>query len=369
MDNGFARHHITVPVTLLWLLAGPWACSNQTVQCVDDTKTAAEALVNAASQASYLGLEPWEANAVVRLSVESGEAPDPVTCTGLLVETRHVLSAAHCFPQAQTGRIRVAFGSNSAWSTDGAVSARHETLDLALVELVGDPQEGIDVGTIPPILSWPAGTRKGTLVQIAGYGIDDAGKVGTREFAVETVRTVTSDAIVISADGYSGACLGDSGGPMLVRGAAGAVFVIGVLKEGSASCVGEDEYTRVDSVKDWLFGQLGNIQRTEPRNGSYNTLGSEGRCFDQRPVWTSAGKLHEEACTSGTSCGWDSNARGFRCVGSDKDACRGVADVGDCVDDRMRRCVRGALVESDCGACGWDCVRSPQTGDAVCGSP
>jgi secreted trypsin-like serine protease len=51
--------------------------------------------------------------------------------------------------------------------------------------------------------------------------------------------------------GKTGACVGDSGGPLLGKTMDGRIEVLGLLEAGSASCTGEDFYTRLDRLKSW----------------------------------------------------------------------------------------------------------------------
>jgi secreted trypsin-like serine protease len=57
---------------------------------------------------------------------------------------------------------------------------------------------------------------------------------------------------VVDGEGRTGACAGDSGGPLLVADSSGQARVAGVLDRGSADCLGLDLYTRIDALADWI---------------------------------------------------------------------------------------------------------------------
>jgi hypothetical protein len=207
----------------------------------------------------------------------------------------------------------------------------------------------------------------GQLVQVAGYGSDEKGAQGRRTFLVERVVGVQSDEVRVSADGLAGACLGDSGGPLLIRGADGWVEVLGVLGHGSASCYGEDSYTRVDTVAAWIAEQTGGIAVSQPSESSeYSVLTSAGRCFGDVAVWREGKDARREHCGGGETCGFDATAEGFRCVPAGSDPCAGITDVGDCAGAVTRRCVAGQVQADDCALCGAGCGFSPASGVASC---
>lgn len=56
---------------------------------------------------------------------------------------------------------------------------------------------------------------------------------------------------MVHGHGNSGACSGDSGGPLLARDEHGRVRVVGLLDAGHASCVEDDRYTRTDVLASW----------------------------------------------------------------------------------------------------------------------
>jgi secreted trypsin-like serine protease len=69
---------------------------------------------------------------------------------------------------------------------------------------------------------------------------------------------VSLDATSLRVDGggLTGACGGDSGGPLLARRQDGSFEVLGILSVGSRTCRGIDVHLRVDTQLRWL-GQSG----------------------------------------------------------------------------------------------------------------
>jgi hypothetical protein len=88
--------------------------------------------------------------------------------------------------------------------------------------------------------------------QLAGFGLTEDDTIGLRLFTDEVVIDDDGELITVDGEGQRGACLGDSGGPLLIRDGAGNVRVVGVLSHGSASCLNIDRYVLLYQVRDWL---------------------------------------------------------------------------------------------------------------------
>ena len=350
---------------LLVATVGSLACDAETgVTCV-----AASQLTNGAAAAQYLMLEPWEEEAVLFLDVTLDGPPSTAQCTGVLIGAQWALTAAHCLAGRVALETRVAVGVSAQspiLETGGRAWLIHPSLDLALVSLDDEvPLSAASPLRLASVL--PDWFGAGQLVQIAGYGFDQNDAQGTRTFLVERVVGVQSDEVRVSADGLAGACRGDSGGPLLIRGVDGSVEVLGLLGHGSASCYGEDSYTRVDAVAAWITEQTGGIEVSPPpEGGAYTVLTSAGRCFGDVAVWREEKDARRERCSAGQTCGFDATAKGFRCVPAGTDPCAGITDVGDCAGAVTRRCVAGQVQTGDCALCGAGCGFSPTSGAASC---
>jgi hypothetical protein len=91
----------------------------------------------------------------------------------------------------------------------------------------------------------------GVDVELAGYGVSESRGAGSLAFVVEAITRVEESHLVVDGRGTTGACAGDSGGPLLGTTAEGDVRVLGVLDHGDASCTNEDFYTRADRWVTW----------------------------------------------------------------------------------------------------------------------
>jgi secreted trypsin-like serine protease len=168
-------------------------------------------------------------------------------CTGILLPGGWVLTARHC----DTG-VALRFETSGVTATSTAVTGivHHPEHDVMLLE----PDAGTPLAAAPIPLwgdrideSWV-----GAPVTLAGVGQTETRSVGALRFAEERVVLVDETEIRVDGAGVSGACIGDSGGPLLVAAADGSARIAGVLDRGARSCVGVDVYTRVDRIHDWV---------------------------------------------------------------------------------------------------------------------
>jgi hypothetical protein len=219
---------------------------------IDDAavSTGAACIVGGGLEDHLLSLSPAEAAAIVRLDLTATAAGHTAfaTCTGVAVAPGWVLTALHCIPDVDHTTAVVTFGA--AGVCDALTAKRffaHDERDLCLVELP------VDVATdfVPIAYGDDSELAPGQLVELSGFGSTDDGD-SRRQFAVETVFAIDQTWISVSGAGRSGACHGDSGGPLLIRDVSGKVQVLGILSQGSADCVGTDSYVRLSSVRGWL---------------------------------------------------------------------------------------------------------------------
>jgi Trypsin len=177
--------------------------------------------------------------ALLRPRVMTKESP---MCTATYVTPTHALTAAHC----------LAFDDGVLEGSEArpvvAVHV-HPTLDLALLEvddacsaLPPEPLQLADAGMGPLVAE---------SVVIAGFGRTEADAFGALLFAVEPVVAVATDLIRVDGQGRSGACEGDSGGPLLIADGTGRARLAGTLSTGEASCRGIDQYVRLAAALDW----------------------------------------------------------------------------------------------------------------------
>ncbi len=345
----FARRW--VPTTALLLMA---ACSSgePAITFVDDTCGAvrtSRTVYNGTPEPTELPLSPGQ---ILAIGTFGG-------CSGTFIHDEWVLSAEHCSLHPG-GTFCV---GNDPMDPDTCFDVEqvenHPELDLAVVRVSPPASERapllqpIAINTMPLTSS-----IIGTIAEAAGYGRQEDGTSGEREFTAQPIVALDGNNLVIDGMGERGVCFGDSGGPVMILDGGGGIRVAGDLSFGNSNCVGRDQYARTDLVADWIEDFTGATGST----GGCGSVSSTGDCLDGDAIWCENGRFQRETCAT---CGWDTAANGFRCI-TGADPCEGLDATGECRDDIAVWCDHGQLRRRDCGGCGERCAMVRELNGAYC---
>lgn len=300
-------------------------------------------------------LNAAQARSIARLQRADGSG----LCTAIVVASGIALTARHCVNDTQNRFLYFRSGTTAA---DDQVAVRvgmvHDSLDVMSLRF----EESALSAPVEPLVLNDAAIGPdwlNSLVEIAGVGQTIDGGVGHLLYVVEPVVEFDDEYLVVDGGGATGACAGDSGGPLFARADDGSVRVAGILSAGSSSCMQKDRYTRTDTIRDWLGLE-------QAIDSSCKGVGSVGMCVRGRAVWCTDGVLRSDGCaTADAVCGWADDVAGFRCVAPGDDPCEGRGSHRSCVEGGVLGCVEGEVSISPCAGC-LSCQEQVDENGAAC---
>jgi len=193
---------------------------------------------------------------VALLSLKDSDNNLRATCSGTVISSTAVLTAAHCLDG--TASVTISFGAKSIPAASFAYSPDYD----------GTASKSIDVGVV--IASAPLGqpivpilnsrdAAVGETAVIAGYGQDLLGQTAGLRAGATTLTEVGAVFLQTQAGiSTAGACPGDSGGPLLVS--VGNTWTIaGVTATLAGPCVlGTNNYLSVRNAtaRSFILGKV-----------------------------------------------------------------------------------------------------------------
>jgi S1-C subfamily serine protease len=206
----------------------------------------------------------WQNNAVMVLSRSGKQAG---FCSGVVLTRTIVLTAAHCVAAASDTRVYLPgqpllalrrIARHPDFHAD-APRTRSRSIDLALIEMA----EALPAGFAAPAFADGARYELGQKFEIAGFGVareGDAKSSGTLRMGRVTLRAPLSSVLLWLEDAQheTGACTGDSGGPVFTPDGKLAAIVAFAEGSGSRHCGKLTQAVLIAPQRAWIDGVIRN---------------------------------------------------------------------------------------------------------------
>jgi len=274
----FAAYFLLIikSLTVLTLLS---ACANES-SYVEESAPEESAIIGGKAATAT---DPWTASTVAIVTTKN--SPFKQDCTGTLISSDLVLTAAHCLEGMKNTNVYVHFGyqlpktfsfdklqtvagmvSNDRQDVDIYEYPRTQLNDIAIVRL----KQKAPAGFAPVKINISTPIKTGDLLLLAGFGkINDEEKEKTQFLysANAPVAKLWQSLIVLDQTAKSGACKGDSGGPAYLETEKGLV-IAGITRgayNNSPNCHGWVEFTNTAYFKDFILNATKELGGDSPK--------------------------------------------------------------------------------------------------------